>query len=190
MEKRRMTKEEREEQIIQAAKEVFIERGYMGATTLELAKRANISEVTLFRYFPSKSELFLATISPIMAKSIELVLQGQGYTPIRALKEFLKERIFFIAHNREIIKLLLIESEMHHELSEQVNIIEQNLTMLKELVRRIGLPEEQNSLLLRMTIGMLTSFLFIPIENEWEIERDVQEFLNRIDFLFIHTVSK
>ena len=45
----RMSRKDRQYQILEAALTVFIEKGYNGATTAEIAKAANISEVTLFR---------------------------------------------------------------------------------------------------------------------------------------------
>jgi AcrR family transcriptional regulator len=44
--------------ILAAARQLFAERGYAGATTREIAKGAGTSEVVLFRHFRSKAELF------------------------------------------------------------------------------------------------------------------------------------
>ena len=51
------------EQILDAALAVFLERGY-GATTSDIARRAGVSEGTLFKRYPSKQDLFLAAIAP------------------------------------------------------------------------------------------------------------------------------
>lgn len=48
--------------IIDAAMQLFYEQGYKGTTTKAIAERAKISEVTLFRYFHTKEELFFAVI--------------------------------------------------------------------------------------------------------------------------------
>lgn len=50
--------------LLAAATELFAEKGYQGATTRELAKRAGVTEKTLFTHFHAKSELFVAAISP------------------------------------------------------------------------------------------------------------------------------
>ena len=50
----RMNREDRRAQILDAAMSVFVEKGFTASTTLEIAKAANISEVTLFRHFASK----------------------------------------------------------------------------------------------------------------------------------------
>jgi AcrR family transcriptional regulator len=49
-------------QILDAALEVIIERGYTGATTREIALKAGINEVTLFRRFGSKAKLMEAVV--------------------------------------------------------------------------------------------------------------------------------
>jgi hypothetical protein len=49
-----------EEKLIKAANEVLARRGYDGATTLEIAKTAGVSEMTLFRKFKSRENLFRA----------------------------------------------------------------------------------------------------------------------------------
>lgn len=49
--------------ILQAARELFADRGYAKTTTRDIAKRAHASEVLLFRYFTSKAQLFEEAIS-------------------------------------------------------------------------------------------------------------------------------
>ena len=51
------------DKILETALKLFSKEGYLGATTREIAKEAGIAEVTLFRYFPSKENLFEQTIN-------------------------------------------------------------------------------------------------------------------------------
>lgn len=46
------------ERILTAASDEFTERGFASATTLAIARRADVTEAQLFRYFSSKSDLF------------------------------------------------------------------------------------------------------------------------------------
>lgn len=46
------------DKILETALKLFSKKGYLGATTKEIAKEAGIAEVTLFRHFPSKEKLF------------------------------------------------------------------------------------------------------------------------------------
>lgn len=53
----------KDQTIIDAARAVFLERGF-GATTAEVAERAGVSEGTLFNRFHSKTGLFHAAMAP------------------------------------------------------------------------------------------------------------------------------
>jgi AcrR family transcriptional regulator len=48
--------------IVQAAREEFQRSGFNGATTAAIARKADVTEAQLFRYFGSKSKLFRETI--------------------------------------------------------------------------------------------------------------------------------
>ncbi len=54
------TADARRESILEAAERVFAARGLHGTPTMEIAKRAGISQAYLFRLFPTKIELFVA----------------------------------------------------------------------------------------------------------------------------------
>lgn len=51
------------ERILDSALQVFAEKGFSAATTREIAKVADVNEVTLFRHFETKSSLFAAVLS-------------------------------------------------------------------------------------------------------------------------------
>jgi AcrR family transcriptional regulator len=51
------------ERILDAALESFAEKGFSGTSTKEIARRAKVNEVTIFRQFRSKRALFAAVIS-------------------------------------------------------------------------------------------------------------------------------
>ena len=50
------------EKIMEAARELFEQKGFAAATTKEIASLAGVSEVTLFRHFESKRSLFNETL--------------------------------------------------------------------------------------------------------------------------------
>src|ERR671934_674571 len=56
----RKSKDERREEILDAALAVFAESGYHGASTEEIARRAGISQPYIFRLFGTKKDLFIA----------------------------------------------------------------------------------------------------------------------------------
>lgn len=58
-----MKKELTRKKILEASLKLFSEKGFIGATTKEIAKEACIAEITLFRHFPTKESLFEEVIS-------------------------------------------------------------------------------------------------------------------------------
>jgi AcrR family transcriptional regulator len=51
------------DRILKTGLKLFSKKGYLGATTKEIAKEASVAELTLFRYFPSKEKLFEEVIN-------------------------------------------------------------------------------------------------------------------------------
>jgi len=83
----RKTAEERREQVLEAAREVFAEHGLSGASTDEIARKAGISQPYLFRLFHTKRELFIASIERCFAETLETFkAAAEGKTAMEALK--------------------------------------------------------------------------------------------------------
>lgn len=53
-------RQEREQLIIQAAKEIFLEKGYYETTVDEIAARVGIAKGTIYLHFPGKEDILLA----------------------------------------------------------------------------------------------------------------------------------
>lgn len=80
----RRRKDARPQEIVQAALDLFVERGYAATRAEDVAARAGVSKGTLYLYFANKEELFRAVISeglgPVLREATELVDQYQGNT--------------------------------------------------------------------------------------------------------------
>ena len=68
----RKSKEERREEILDAALVVFAERGLHGASTEEIARRAGISQPYVFRLFGTKKDLYVAGVARCFRQTLEL----------------------------------------------------------------------------------------------------------------------
>jgi len=55
--------QDRKEEILEAGLEVFAERGYYNTTTALIAEKAGISQPYVFRFFPTKEELFITVLN-------------------------------------------------------------------------------------------------------------------------------
>lgn len=81
---RQRRKEARPQELLDAALELFVEKGFAATRTDEVAQRAGVSKGTLYLYYPSKEELFKAVvrqnIASLIAEGKEAVAQFQGTT--------------------------------------------------------------------------------------------------------------
>jgi AcrR family transcriptional regulator len=62
----------RRRQLLDAAMEVFVARGYHAAAMDEIAERAGVSKPVLYQHFPGKQELYLA----LLDESVEMLIES------------------------------------------------------------------------------------------------------------------
>jgi AcrR family transcriptional regulator len=68
----RLPRDERRGQLLGAASEVFVDRGYHAAGMDEIADRAGVSKPVLYQHFSSKLELYLA----VLAQHVDNLVSG------------------------------------------------------------------------------------------------------------------
>lgn len=79
--RKRMASEQRREQILLAARQVFVEKGLDGARTRDIAAAAGINEAMLYRHFDSKDELFKAAVSAPLQAAVAALVGRAGEPP-------------------------------------------------------------------------------------------------------------
>ena len=83
---RQRRKEARPAELMAAALELFVEKGFAGTRLEDVAARAGVSKGTLYLYFDSKEALFKAVIQegivPILEEGAGLVEGFQGLSLI------------------------------------------------------------------------------------------------------------
>ena len=90
---------EREAAILQAATRLFGDKGYRGTRTAEIAAAAGVTERTLFRYFPSKDQLYRRVMFPaVLAATMPRELTETG-------KLFAADSESFAEWHRRVLKL-------------------------------------------------------------------------------------
>ena len=94
MERALHRQEENKRFILQAAENVFVQKGYRLATVDDIADEAQFSKATIYRYFKSKSDIFFEIIYSTVEESYEGIKKIQARE--LSAEEKLKELIGFI----------------------------------------------------------------------------------------------
>jgi len=100
------------ERILEAASTEFAERGFAGATTRGIATRAGVNEVTLFRHFGNKQELFAAVLGrgaqarALIQKTVEALYE---LPPREALFQAGLQQLVGLEQNLPWLRLQIIE---------------------------------------------------------------------------------
>lgn len=98
--------------IARAAVSLFSRQGYHGTSTREIARLADVSEVTVFRYFEHKEDIFLLALDSSFSSikpRMDLFDHGsEKYAPEDMVREILSLLIDMAKYSPELTKLVAI----------------------------------------------------------------------------------
>jgi len=139
----RRRKEERPQEITEAALAAFAEKGYAATRVDEVAKRAGVSKGLLYLYFKTKEDLFKAVIRSFVVPKIDEL------TAIIESSELSSEEFFrgpFLEFVKTLpgspisilVRLMISEGPKHPDLLQFYwdNVVSRGLAALNKLVER------------------------------------------------------
>lgn len=194
---------EKQKKILEAAIEIFAEKGFSGASTSEIAQKAGVAEATIFKHYRTKKGLLLRLVIPAIGKVAKPILiqslldildQDEPLEVI--IPKIFKDRMDFLEQHWPRIKVILIEAVFHDEIREAIrnhvlhnifSVVSERLDQLKEQGKiKKNLP---NHVLVRSILSMgfgyllfrtvAPSILVLESEEE-EIEMTSQVLINGI----------
>jgi AcrR family transcriptional regulator len=132
-------KQERRRQIITAAKAVFAEAGYHGASINAIIERAQIARGTFYLYFESKSAVFSSILDQAMTDlrarlhRIEVGVPGAPPPQVQ-LRAQVVGALEYIVQDRALAMLLLVAG--HTPDAEAAERLDQFFGEVRDLLRR------------------------------------------------------
>ena len=136
-------KEDRPQEITDAAFQVFAEKGYAPARVEEVAKRAGVSKGLLYLYFRTKEELFKAVIRSFVIRRVDALLVAVENTELSSeafirgpLVEFMKQMPG--SPVAVVIRLLIAEGRRHPDLLDFYwdNVVSKGMRAMSRIVER------------------------------------------------------
>lgn len=141
--KRERRKQARPGELLQAALELFVEKGYAATRSEEVAARAGVSKGTLFLYFPSKEELFKAVVRENVVRpqteGAQEIARFEGPTPA-LLEQLMLEwwRRYGATQASGISKLVMSEASNFPDLARffQEEVVTPGHAMVRSVLQR------------------------------------------------------
>lgn len=139
----RRRKEERPQEITDAAFAVFAEKGYAASRVQEVAKRAGVSKGLMYLYFKTKEELFKAVIKSVVIRRVDALVDIVETTDLSS-EEFLRGPMAEFMKRipgspvAVVIRLLLSEGARHPDLVDYYweNVVAKGLGAISRFVER------------------------------------------------------
>ena len=163
-----MQTKDRKQDILQAAMEVFAQKGFRGTTTRDLASHAGINEAIIFRHFGTKEELYRAILeeknrqwqNSKVDELKQLAISGDDAQFLETIGKAILER-----HEKDMtfMRLFLFSALEGHELSDMfVSSMPERDPLASFIQSRIDKGAFRNvdaALASRAFVGMFFSFI-------------------------------
>jgi len=110
------------ERILNAAYELISSKGYLGASTREIAKKAGVAEVTLFRHFKNKEGLFAEVL--------------RSFSSIPTLAELLPQ-LKWVSYEESVRILTVRFISRLEEVRDWIRILNTEVSVLPETLQNL-----------------------------------------------------
>ena len=139
----RRRKEERPQEITQAAFAAFAENGYAATRVDEVAKRAGVSKGLLYLYFKTKEELFKAVVRSFVMPRVDALTASIDQSELSA-EEYLRGPFLEFVKQLPgspiavVIRLMIAEGPKHPDLVHFYwdNVVSRGLAAINDLLER------------------------------------------------------
>jgi len=188
-ERKEREKERRREEILDAAQRVFVEKGLTIATVDDIVTAAELSKGTLYLYFESKEDIYLALMQRglrlLRSKFGEIISGGNSVVKtLRQLDEAYKEFYYTQKHYFRMMNSYH-QSNVHRQVSEGMKEEyaaesrknwEQIIELFSRGVREGKIRDDINPIDMAIIIWSNTASLLTLIDREgeiWKKERNI-----------------
>jgi AcrR family transcriptional regulator len=124
VERKEREKEHRKEEILDAAQKVFFEKGLTTATMDEIAEAAELSKGTLYLYYKSKEDMYLAVMMrgmDVLYKIYEPIVSSDNSTIQKLVKFGDTYKDFFHSHRSFFRMFYFLQApQFHKQVSEEM----------------------------------------------------------------------
>ncbi|MGA7932607.1 MAG: TetR/AcrR family transcriptional regulator [Kovacikia sp.] len=175
------------DRLLQAAIKVLATEGITGATTREIARVAEVSEVTLFRYFKNKEQLLSEVSQRITALQTEALADQEEWTQDLS-RDLLHDAWLYnnmLEEHEALVRMFIGEAHRHPQ--DALRVLQESAISLREKLiaylqasvdRGTVRPDADLPLVVDLFTGMLLSGMLrrctVPIPRGYSREQYVE----------------
>jgi AcrR family transcriptional regulator len=160
---------QRQEQILRAAMEVFSRKGFAAATVPEIAGEAGVAAGTIYLYYPSKRDLFVAVIQRLLINPLANIINkdiGRDFS--LTIQEALMDRLRLL-QSGNLPQFIALMSEIHRDPELKAllyeKVMQPFLNMMEAMYRRRmaagELPKMDPAMAVRLVGGMIVGLIIL-----------------------------
>ncbi|TLS36111.1 TetR/AcrR family transcriptional regulator [Pseudalkalibacillus caeni] len=190
---------EKQVKILEAAVEIFSEKGYAATSTSEIAKKAGVAEGTIFRHYKTKKDLLMSIVTPTLTKVlapfmardfVKKVFENDHNSFEDFIRLLIKNRYEFAKKNLPIIKIFLQEIAFHEEIREQYKAIfneqvkKKFFAIIEHFQEKGEITDLPPTTVIRLSITtvighLFTRFIVLP-NQDWDDEAEIERTIEYI----------
>jgi AcrR family transcriptional regulator len=142
------TRQATQRRILDAAQELFAERGYAGTSIRDIAERLSMTKAALYYHFPGKLDLLAALVEPWLQELDELAAWAELQQPLDR-REALRRMIVVLADPGPTFAILASDPSATHEIAARLHIHER----LERLEHALASADPAELLAVRCALG-------------------------------------
>jgi AcrR family transcriptional regulator len=185
-------KEDRPQEIADAAFKTFAEKGYAATRIDDVAKRAGVSKGLTYLYYKTKEDLFKAVVKNVVVRRVDSLIGNVESTELSS-EEFLRGPLLDFMKKVPgspiaiVIRLLISEGPRHPDLVNYYyeNVVARGLAAIRQFVergvergefRREALDHQPHLFLAPMMLSMIWRLVFTdkPLDTDQLMESQVE----------------
>ena len=154
---RRLTGEQRRQQLVEVAASLFSERGYRSTTMDDVAEAAGVTKPLLYQHFSSKKALYLELVDEIAHRVLAAIAEAtaQAETPRQKVEYSLNAYFILVVGDKASFQLLYDRDHGgDEELGRAVRRVQHALVTAVDPLIDAGLDDDHRRFLAAGMVGM------------------------------------
>jgi AcrR family transcriptional regulator len=189
------------QEIISAAKTVFLRKGFHKATMDDVARETGLSKGTLYLYFPSKENLLVELIIQVVEDQVKLAHQlVQAKEPsLQKIENYVYSSLEYFQENRDLVTVVImlendavckgLHKSVHDRVIRMVTKVTEYITLvMKEGIKEGVLKNKDPQKIALVLTGILHMFITTSLFHNIKFSTD--EYAKFIIETFLEGVKK